>query len=103
MDHVLNVHLETILGLHNCSVLEAIGQQLSWERENILQKNTSLLDIAAEICLDYPKVLSKLLSLMGEPKFTGWKYGLSLIKFIIWSDPEFKSALKSKNTLINYP
>lgn len=98
MDKLLSVHLETILGLENCSLADALSQQFSWDRENVLQRNSSLLDIAAELCRDYSQTLSKLLKDMMEQKFTGWKYALGLIKFILWSDPELKGLLRSKNS-----
>lgn len=99
MNLILKIHLEALFKLGNCSILDALGHQFSWERENVLQKNISLLDIAGEICCDYPQILSTLLSMMIEPKFTAWKYGLALIKFIIWSDPELKSTFKSNDAL----
>lgn len=95
MDHILGVHLTSLLQLNSCHPQEAVAQQLSWHTENMIQSNVSILGMAVEICYNCEKLLSHLLTLISEPSFTGWKYGLGLLNLIISLEPDFKTIVKS--------
>lgn len=95
MDHILGVHLTSLLQLNACHPQEAVAQQLSWHTENMIQSNVSILGMAVEICYNCEKLLIHLLTLISEPSFNGWKYGLGLLNLIISLEPDFKTIVKS--------
>lgn len=101
MKYFRNMHFRAVVNIEPSeSVLVALSKQLEWNSEQLLESNQSLLDIIAEICWDMTDTLQKLLEMMTTPTFKGWKFGLILIKFILWT-VDSASIIKSENNTIN--
>ncbi|XP_055688426.1 uncharacterized protein LOC129792955 [Lutzomyia longipalpis] len=83
LQHFRNLHLEVLISMEHSKVLEALKKQKIWAGEDVFEANKSLKELMGYVTKPQRESLDALLGQMTKTNFSGWKYSLGILRFIL--------------------